>query len=95
MVITKKIVARNAIMIRNNWQVTGEINKTKCLGVIVDNNINLKDYIKCIAGKVLRNIEMMIKATQYHHLQQEALLAFTSLIAIIFGEQHAFQISVN
>ena len=41
-------------------------------GVIIDNEINWKDHISYIAGKVSRGIGMLIKARKY--LQREALL---------------------
>ena len=72
MVFTKKMVARNVITIKINGQAISEVNKTKFLGVIIDNKINWEDHIKYIAGKVSRGVGMMIKARQY--LRKEALL---------------------
>ena len=72
MVITRKKVAKNNIVIKINDHVISEVHKTKFLGVIIDNKINWKDHVSYIAGKVSRGIGMMIKAKQY--LQKEALV---------------------
>ena len=48
------MVARNVIMLKINGQAISEVNKTKFLGVIIDNKINWEDHIKFIAGKVSR-----------------------------------------
>ena len=72
MVITKKRLPKNNIVIKINDHVIIEVHKTKLLGVIIDNTINWKDHVSYIAGKVSRGFGMMIKAKQY--LQKEALL---------------------
>ena len=47
-----------------------EIEKTKCLGVIIDNKLNWNEHIAYIAGKLSRDIGMIIKAR--HYLNKDA-----------------------
>ena len=56
--------------------------KPNFLWVIIDNKINLKDCITCIAGKVSYGIGMMIKALQC--LQNEALLTLNNAFVLLY-----------
>ena len=39
-----------------------EVERTKFLGIIIDNKLNWKNYISCITGKDSRGVGMIIKA---------------------------------
>ena len=46
-------------------QAIDEVQKTKFLGIIIDNKLTWKWHIDYIAGKISRGIGMIIKARQY------------------------------
>ena len=39
-----------------------QVVKTKFLGVVIDNNLNWKEHVSLISGKISRSIGMIIKA---------------------------------
>ena len=49
-----------------------EVNKTKFLGVIIDNKLSWKDHVAHVASKVSRGMGMIIKARNY--LNRKSLL---------------------
>ena len=49
-----------------------EVNKTKFLGVIIDNKLSWKDHVAHVVGKVWRGLGMIIKARNY--LNKQGLL---------------------
>ena len=46
-------------------QAINEVQKTKFLGIIIDNQLTWKWHINYIAGKIARGIGMLIKARQF------------------------------
>ena len=69
--IKSKII--HDLNIKINNESIDEIEKTKFLGVIIDNKLNWKEHIAYIAGKLSRGIGMIIKAR--HYLNKDALLS--------------------
>ena len=65
-------MCKKSITLKINGQDISEFMKTKVLGVIIDNNVNWKDHINYIAGKISRDIGIIIKARKY--LQKTALI---------------------
>ena len=72
MVFTKSRIIHD-LNIKIDNESIDEIEKTKFLGVIIDNKMNWKEHIAYIAGKLSRGIGMIIKAR--HYLNKDALLS--------------------
>lgn len=76
MVFTKKrtspgVLPKLSLFI--DGQPISETNKSKFLGVIIDNKLSWKDHITYLAGKIARGIGVIIKARQY--LDKNALIS--------------------
>ena len=72
MVFTKSRIIHD-LNIKIDNESIDEIEKTKILGVIIDNKLNWKEHIAYIADKLSRGIGMIIKAR--HYLNKDALLS--------------------
>ena len=72
MVFTKSRIIHD-LNIKIDNESIDEIEKTKFLGVIIDNKLNWEENIAYIAGKLSRGIGMIIKAR--HYLNKDALLS--------------------
>ena len=60
------------LSIKIDGEKLSEVDKTKFLGVYIDNKLTWKHHIAVISGKISRGIGMIIKARQY--LNKESLL---------------------
>ena len=69
MLFTKSRIVHD-LNIKIDNESIDEIEKTKCLGVIIDNKLNWNEHIAYIAGKLSRDIGMIIKAR--HYLNKDA-----------------------
>ena len=65
MVFSKRKTPINELRLHIDGEAINEVDKTKFLGVIIDNKLNWKDYISYICGKKTRGIGMIIKARNY------------------------------
>ena len=72
-------------------ELINEVDKTKFLGVLIDNKLTWKQHIAYVSGKIARGIVMIIKARQYLNKQGLISLYYSfiypfliSLIVIIF-----------
>ena len=65
MVFTKRRVGRFRLQLMIDGENIDEVEKTKFLGIIIDNKLNWKKHISYITGKVSRGVGMIIKARNY------------------------------
>ena len=73
MVFTKNKTRVSNLGITIDNQAIGEVRETKFLGVSIDNELNWKNHIAYICGKISRGIGMIIKARSY--LNQSGLMS--------------------
>ena len=64
---------RPELDIRIDGHKIGEVDKTKFLGVFIDNKLNWKYHVKYISGKISKGIGMIIKARKL--LNKDALMS--------------------
>ena len=50
-------------------ELINEVDKTKFLGILIDNKLMWKQHIAYVSGKIARGIGMIIKARQYLNKQ--------------------------
>ena len=62
---TLERTTNNELKLLIDGQAIDEVQKTKFLGIIIDNKLTWKWHIDHIAGKISRGIGMIIKARQY------------------------------
>ena len=65
MVFSNKPTCNMTLDIRIDGHQIKEVDKTKFLGVYIDNKLTWKDHIKFISGKLSRGIGMVIKARKF------------------------------
>ena len=97
MCISAKNKSRPGISLQIDGEAIAEINKSKFLGVIIDNKLSWKDHISFVCRKVVRGIGVIIKARKV--LRNESLkfcithlFILTWYIVIKFGDLHVKQI---
>ena len=73
MVFTKRKTPKFELKLQIDGEDIKEVQKTKFLGVIIDNKLTWKEHISYICGKISRGIGMIIKAR--HYLNKDGLLA--------------------
>ena len=62
MCFSAKNKSRPGISLHMDWEAIVEVNKSKFLGVIIDNKLSWKDHISFVCRKVARGIGVIIKA---------------------------------
>ena len=65
MVFSTRRVGRFRLQLMIDGENIDEVEKTKFLGIIIDNKLNWKNHISYITGKVSRGVGMIIKARNY------------------------------
>ena len=85
------------ISLQIDGEALAEVNKSKVLGVIIDNKFSWKDYISFVCRKVARGIGDIIKARKVLHNESMKCLGysfiyFTWYIVIKFGDLRVKQI---
>ena len=73
MVFTKRKTPKFELKLQIDGEDIKEVQKTKFLGVIIDNKLTWKEPISYICGKISKGIGMIIKAR--HYLNKDGLLA--------------------
>ena len=63
----KKVSLR--VKLSNDSELINEVDKTKFLGILIDNKLTWKQHIAYVSGKIARGIGMIIKARQYLNKQ--------------------------
>ena len=61
----KKSPQRVSIELKIDGEKLSEIDKTKFLGVIIDNKLSWKEHVNYICGKIARGIGVIIKARAF------------------------------
>ena len=77
MLFTPKIFPRNMDDIIIDGKQIMEVNETKFLGVIIDNNLNWKSHITYISKKVAKGIGIILKARKVFNKDTLSTLYFT------------------
>ena len=65
MIFCRRKMLDHNVKLLIDGQTIDEVQKTKFLGIIIDNKLTWKWHIDHIAGKISRGIGMIIKARQY------------------------------
>ena len=83
----KRSVKTPTVNLKIDGELLSEVNKTKFLGIIIDNKLTWRDHINYISGKISRGIGILIKA--------RAILNRDTLITIYYSFIYPYYIYCN
>ena len=69
MIFRKRKKVSSNVKLSIDGELINEVDKTKFLGILIDNKLTWKQHIAYISGKISRGIGMIIKARQYLNKQ--------------------------
>ena len=69
---------RNDLNISVDGQNIEQVNKTKFLGVYIDDKLNWREHVNYTAGKIARNIGIIARAKKF--VTKKLLLVYTILL---------------
>ena len=61
----RKSIERPSVNLKIDGECLSEVDKTKFLGVVIDNKLSWRDHINYISGKIARGIGILIKARAF------------------------------
>ena len=90
MVFSKKHMANSDLQIEINGEIITRCQKTKFLGVIIDEKVTWREHINYISGKVSKGIGIIIKARKVLHKQSLANLYYSFIYPYLIFCNHVW-----